>query len=61
MDAEERYLLLFNRITDALEALDNWNIGETKQILVKAQQDAEEGYLASQEDTGEYKGLLQTI
>lgn len=53
MDAEERYLLLFTRITDALEALDNWNIGETKQILVKAQQDAEEDYLASQEDTGE--------
>ena len=49
MGAEERYHLLFNRITDALEELEALNIGRAKNILVRAQQKAEEAYLAEQE------------
>ena len=45
MDAEKRYYLLFNRITDALAELEELNIGEAKNILIQAQQDAEEAYL----------------
>ena len=46
MDAEKRYRLLFNQITDALAALDEMNIGAARQILIRAQQDAEEMYLS---------------
>ena len=45
MDAEKRYYLLFNRITDALKALEELNIGKAKKILIEAQQNAEEAYL----------------
>ena len=45
MDAEKRYYLLFNRITDAIAELEELNIGKAKKILIQAQQDAEEAYL----------------
>ena len=45
MDAEKRYYLLFNRITDAIAELEELNIGKAKKILIQAQQDAEEVYL----------------
>lgn len=46
MNAETRYHLLFNSITDALEAMENLDFGEAKRVLVKAQQEAEEVYLS---------------
>ena len=39
------YTRLFNGITDALEAIQNQNYIEAQDILIKAQQDAEEMYL----------------
>ena len=35
------YSLLFNRITDALEQLEQLNIGEARSILMQAQCDSE--------------------
>ena len=35
------YLLLFNRITDAILALDRGDVEQGKAILIRAQQDAE--------------------
>ena len=55
MDAEKRYHLLFNRITDALEALDEWNIGKAKKTLIQAQQDCENQLLSAGEKDGEEK------
>ena len=49
MDAEKRYRLLFNRITDAISELDALNIGRAKEILIRAQQDAEDAYLEEDE------------
>ena len=39
------YTRLFNGITDAIEALQNQNYIKAQDILIKAQQDAEEMYL----------------
>lgn len=39
------YLQLFNAVTDSLEALTAQNFGQAKEILIKAQQEAEEYYL----------------
>ena len=39
------YTRLFNGITDALEALQEQNYIKAQDILIKAQQDAEEMYL----------------
>ena len=53
------YTHLFNRITDALEALQNQNYIEAQDILIKAQQDAEEMYLEDgdeEEDDDEING-----
>lgn len=36
------YLLLFNRITDALEAMESDDTDLAKRILISAQQEAEE-------------------
>ena len=55
MDAEARYHLLFNRITDAIEELDSLNVGRAKAILIRAQQEAEEGYLEEEEAEAEDK------
>lgn len=44
------YLLLFNRITDALEALERGCPGQARAILIRAQQDAEELYLEGTEE-----------
>ena len=41
------YTLLFNAVTDAIEELDQSNYGAARSRLVKAQQDAEEAYLAA--------------
>ena len=39
------YARLFSGTTDALEALKEQNYGKAQDILIKAQQDAEEPYL----------------
>lgn len=44
------YFALFNRITDALSALDAGDIERAKQILIAAQQDSEERYITAEED-----------
>ncbi|MBR5342404.1 MAG: hypothetical protein IK149_00740 [Oscillospiraceae bacterium] len=44
------YLLLFNRITDALEALGRGSAEQARAILIRAQQDAEELYLEGTEE-----------
>ena len=45
MDYKQVYFLLFNRITDALCAIENSNYGTAKEILIKAQQETEEIYM----------------
>ena len=44
------YLLLFNRITDALGALEQGDAVQAKAVLIRAQQDAEELYLEGTEE-----------
>ena len=44
------YFHLFNQITDALQAIDAQNYGAAKDILIRAQQDAEERYLSAGEE-----------
>ena len=46
------YFKLFNAITDALEAMEEENFGQAKQILRQAQIDAEELYLEQAEQDG---------
>ena len=50
MNLPTYYTALFNRITDAIAAIDRLNIGLAREILIKAQQDAEETFL---EEAGE--------
>ena len=50
MEYKGLYLLLFNRITDALEAMEELNFGTAKEILRRAHQDAEEEYLKQTEE-----------
>ena len=46
------YFKLFNAITDALEAMEEENFGQAKQILRQAQINAEETYLDQTEQDG---------
>lgn len=39
---KKAYLLLFNRITDAIEAIENSDVELAREILISAQQKAEE-------------------
>lgn len=43
------YFMLFNRVTDAIRALDAGNTQEARAILCQAQQDAEERYISRSE------------
>ena len=45
MTDAQLYHILFNAITDALEAMKKLNFGEAKQILMAAQRKTEEAYL----------------
>ena len=47
---KEPYLLLFNRITDAIEELKKRNYGSAEEILKKAQEEAENVYMAEEEE-----------
>ena len=44
------YLHLFNRVTDALEALDAGDPDRARELLIAGQQECEERYLAGRED-----------
>ena len=46
---QKLYTMLFNAATDALEALEELNVGRAKDILRQAQIDAEETYLEEPE------------
>ena len=48
-DYQKLYAKLFNAATDALDALEELNVGRAKDILRQAQMDAEETYLESPE------------
>ena len=48
-DYQKLYTKLFNAITDALEELDRMNVGQARDILCRAQQEAEELYLDAEE------------
>lgn len=39
------YLLLFNRITDAIEAIERGDAAQARSILISAQQDTEALYI----------------
>ncbi len=42
---QKMYSLLFNAITDALAQIENQNYGDAKDMLISAQQKAEEIYI----------------
>ena len=43
------YHLLFNAITDALEKIEGQNYGDAKDLLIAAQQKAEEIYITAED------------
>lgn len=47
-DYEKMYHLLFNAITDALEQIEQQNFGSAKDLLITAQQQAEEIYITAE-------------
>ena len=48
MEYEKLYHLLFNAITDALEKIKGQNYGDAKDLLIAAQQEAEEIYMSAE-------------
>ncbi len=50
---KKMYLNLFNRITDAIEEIEKMNLGTAKDILIAAQQSAEEEYIGEEEEIKE--------
>ena len=44
-DYQKLYTLLFNAATDALRAMEELNFGQARDLLIQAQQQAEERYL----------------
>ena len=47
-DYQRLYTLLFNAVTDAVEQMEQQNYGAARDILVAAQQNAEELYIAEE-------------
>ena len=47
---QRMYRMLFNRITDAIEALECRDIEQARSILIRAQQEAEELYIEGTEE-----------
>ena len=41
------YTLLFNGVTNAIDALDHQDFGRARELLVRSQQKAEDAYLES--------------
>ena len=48
-DYQKLYALLFNACTDAVEAMERMDFGTAKDLLIAAQQQAEEQYIAAEE------------
>ena len=46
MDYKKLYFHLFNAVTDALDAMEQQNFGTAKDLLIRAQQQAEEQYIS---------------
>lgn len=47
---KDLYYHLFNRITDALEAIKAQNYGLARDILMEAQQESEEKFIAAEDE-----------
>ena len=47
---KKMYLLLFNRVTDAIEAMEQGKLEQAKAILIRAQQDTEDLYIEGTEE-----------
>ena len=47
-DFKKMYLHLFSHVSDALDALERQNFGQAKEILIAAQQQAEDEYVESE-------------
>jgi hypothetical protein len=50
MDYEKLYRILFNGITDALDAFEREDYPSTKETLIRAQQAAEDYYIEGDEE-----------
>jgi len=50
-DYQKLYTMLFNALTDAVEQLDRQNFGAARELLIRAQQSAEEAYIAADQET----------
>ena len=48
MDYSKLYYTLFNAITDALEQIEQQNIGTARALLIAAQQKTEEMYITEE-------------
>lgn len=47
VDYQKMYIVLFNRVTDAILALEELNYGAAKEILVSGQRETEELYMGT--------------
>lgn len=47
-DYKEMYFIIFNAVTDALEAIQKSNIGEATELLCRAQQKTESLYIEAE-------------
>ena len=47
---KKMYLALFNRVTEAIEAVERGSAEQARTILIRAQQDAEELYVEGTEE-----------
>ena len=50
MDYKSLYFTLFNTLTDAIELLDNGNTEGAKELLIAAQQKAEDMFIEDNEE-----------
>ena len=50
MNYEKMYFLLFNTLSDAIESIERFDYGRARELLITAQQQAEEEYIEQGED-----------
>lgn len=50
VDYQKMYTILFNAITDAVEQLEQFQPGNTRTLLIRAQRAAEEIYISAQDE-----------
>ena len=53
------YTILFNAVTDAIQALDRQDFGQARALLVQGQQQAEDAYIAEAEAGQAPKGAVE--